>query len=97
LEGEQLRFPPSNVHPSGSLPPLLGLRPATKGAYPLGTPNSVSPNAVVLRGNLTQSDGDVVSSTTKIFTKAKPFLNAYMKPFDITEIRMLTNPDYKVY
>jgi hypothetical protein len=38
---------------SGSLPPLLGLRPATKGAYPLGTPDSVSPNVVVLRGNLT--------------------------------------------
>jgi hypothetical protein len=40
------------------------LRPATKGAYPLGTPNSVSPDAVVLRGNLPQLDGDVVSSTT---------------------------------
>jgi hypothetical protein len=26
----------------------------------------------------------------KIFTGAKPFLKAYMKPFDITEIRMLT-------
>jgi hypothetical protein len=27
----------------------------------------------------------------KIFTEAKPFLKAYMKPFDITEIRMLTS------
>jgi hypothetical protein len=36
---------------------------ATKGAYPLGTPNSVPPNAVFLRGNLTQSDSDVVLST----------------------------------
>jgi hypothetical protein len=26
----------------------------------------------------------------KIFTGAKPFLKAYMKPLDITEIRMLT-------
>jgi hypothetical protein len=26
----------------------------------------------------------------KIFTGAKPFLKVYMKPFDITEIRMLT-------
>ena len=25
----------------------------------------------------------------KIFTEAKPFLKAYIKPFDITEIRML--------
>jgi len=25
----------------------------------------------------------------KIFTGAKPFLKAYMKPFNITEIRML--------
>jgi len=33
----------------------------------------------------------------KIFTEAKLFLKAYMKPFDITEIRMLTHPDYKVY
>jgi hypothetical protein len=26
----------------------------------------------------------------KIFTEAKPFLKAYIKPFDITEIRMLS-------
>ncbi|MFQ6109803.1 MAG: hypothetical protein ACE5L7_09670, partial [Candidatus Aminicenantales bacterium] len=39
LGGEKLRFPPSNARQKGSLPPLLGLRPATKGAYPLGTPD----------------------------------------------------------
>ena len=53
-----------------SLPPLLGLRPATKGTYPLGTPNSVSPNAVVLRGNLTESDGEDVLSTTLLKDKS---------------------------
>ena len=42
-----------------------------------------------LRGNLTESDGEAVLSTTKIFTGTKPFLKAYIKPFDITEIRML--------
>ena len=31
----------------------------------------------------------------KICTGAKPFLKAYIKPFDITEIRMLT-PFHKV-
>jgi len=33
-----------------SLPPLLGLRPETKGTYPLGIPNSVTSNAVALVG-----------------------------------------------
>jgi hypothetical protein len=33
--------------------------------------------------------GDVVLSTTKIFTEAKLFPKADIKPFDITEIRML--------
>ena len=47
LEGEQLRFPPSNARlfSHGSLPPLLGQDinscPATKGAYPLGIPTDL--------------------------------------------------------
>ena len=88
----------------------------------------ISPSRTVLRGNLTESDGEDVLSTTlkkakrselseeqrlerqrlrvnerssaaaeksgegmafKIFTGAKPFLKAYIKPFDITVIRML--------
>jgi hypothetical protein len=46
--------------------PLLGLRPATKGAYPLGTLNSVPPNVVAIRGNPAKSGGkDVLSTTTQ--------------------------------
>jgi hypothetical protein len=51
LEGEPLRVPPSNGRPisSASLPPLLGRgmnpRPATKGSYPLGTPDDRLPAA----------------------------------------------------
>jgi len=37
LEGEQLRFPPSNARFAHCLP-FSGFRPATKGSYPLGTP-----------------------------------------------------------
>jgi len=48
LEGEPLRVPPSNGRP-GSQPPLLGRgmnpRPATKGTYPLGSPNDRLPAA----------------------------------------------------
>jgi len=36
LEGEEFPLP---TIASGSLPPLLGLRPATKGEYPLGSPD----------------------------------------------------------
>jgi hypothetical protein len=52
LEGELLfTFQQSLLSRSlRSLPPLLGLRPATGGAYPLGTPNSVPPYAVILLG-----------------------------------------------
>ena len=40
LEGELTSpFQRSPRFHRGSLPPLLGLRPATKGTYPLGTPN----------------------------------------------------------
>jgi hypothetical protein len=35
--------------------------------------------------------GEDVLSTTKIFTGAKPFLKAGIKPFGITEIEMLTS------
>jgi hypothetical protein len=34
--------------------------------------------------------GEAVLSTTKIFTGEKPSLKAYMNPFDIMEIEMLT-------
>jgi hypothetical protein len=33
--------------------------------------------------------GEDVLSTTKIFTGAKPFLKAHIKPFGITEMEML--------
>jgi len=32
----------------------------------------------------------------KIFTEARPFLKAYLKPFGITEIRMLTSNSGKL-
>jgi hypothetical protein len=37
LEGKALRLPPSNVRFAPYLP-FSDMRPATKGAYPLGTP-----------------------------------------------------------
>ena len=37
LEGEQLRFPPSNGRSAPCLP-FSGIRPSTKGSHPLGTP-----------------------------------------------------------
>jgi len=37
--------------------------------------------------------GEDVLSTTKIFTGAKPFLKAYIKLFDIMDIRMLTQAE----
>ncbi len=56
------------------MPRALGLNPATKGAYPLGSPNSVSPNAVILLGGCgtahAQSEPlilDLCSSTTHNF------------------------------
>ena len=35
--------------------------------------------------------GDVVLSTTKIFTRVKPFLKAHIKAFGITEMEVLLN------
>jgi len=48
--------------PLRSLPPLLELRPATKGTYPLGTPNSVPPNAVALFGGSVKGEPEIYFS-----------------------------------
>jgi len=40
--------------------------------------------------------GEDVLSTTKIFTGARPFLKAYIKPFDIMDISMLTQAEKKL-
>jgi hypothetical protein len=50
LEGKQLYLPASKAcfHVCFALSPPSRFRPAAKGTYPLGTPNSAPPNAVAL-------------------------------------------------
>jgi hypothetical protein len=69
LEGEQLRFPPSNARLlllHSSLPPLLGPHKAScdqGGHTPLDPPTSFLCNDVALRRNLIKSGGEDVLST----------------------------------
>jgi len=72
-----------HARPPDSLPPLLGLRPPTKGSYPLGTPNRVPPNAVTLvGGSVTPPDHFKLSPNALTFDNGVGHANIINELFD---------------